>query len=96
MKFTVADLLDQLTNTEPMPLQDLEKALNLGSEVERQQLRIGLDALVRLAVVTESEAGLQRLDHTDLVPARLRCSSKGFCFALRDDVDQPGIRLQLR
>jgi len=85
MKFTVADLLDQLSNTEPMPLQDLEKALTLGSEEERQQLRIGLDALVRLAVVAESDAGLQRLDPTDLVPARLRCSSKGFCFALRDD-----------
>ena len=85
MKFTVADLLDQLSNTEPMPLQDLEKALTLGSEEERQQLRIGLDALVRQAVVAESDAGLQRLDPTDLVPARLRCSSKGFCFALRDD-----------
>jgi NADH-quinone oxidoreductase subunit A len=35
MKFTVADLLDQLTNTEPMPLQDLEKALILGSVAQK-------------------------------------------------------------
>jgi len=85
MKFTVADLLDQLSITEPLPLSNLEKALALESEGERQQLRIGLDALTRLAVVAESEAGLQRLDHPDLVEARLRCSSKGFCFAIRDD-----------
>ena len=85
MKFTVADLLDHLSNTDPLPLQDLEKALALGSDEERQQLRIGLDALVRLAVVAESDSGVQQLDHPDLVPARLRCSSKGFCFALRDD-----------
>ena len=29
MKFTVADLLDQLSPTEPLPLAKLEKALGL-------------------------------------------------------------------
>jgi ribonuclease R len=85
MKFTVSDLLDQLSNTEPLPLAGLEKALGLTSQPERDQLRIGLEGLSRLAIVEEAEAGLQRIDNPELVPARLRCSSKGFCFALRDD-----------
>jgi ribonuclease R len=85
MKFTVADLLDQLSSQEVLPLTKLEKALGLGSSSEKHQLRIGLDALQRLALVEESEAGLLRRDNPELIPARLRCSSKGFCFALRED-----------
>ena len=85
MKFTVADLLDQLSSQEVQPVSGLEKALGLSTETERQQLRIGLDAMVRLDLVVESEAGLLRHDNPELIPARLRCSSKGFCFALRED-----------
>ena len=85
MKFTVADLLDQLSTQEPIPQSKLEKALGLSTKLEKQQLRIGLDALKRLQLVQDSEAGLLRLDNPELIPARLRCSSKGFCFALRED-----------
>ncbi|MEB3322067.1 MAG: RNB domain-containing ribonuclease [Synechococcaceae cyanobacterium] len=85
MKFTVADVLDQLTETEPLPLARLEKALGASTRGDRQQLRIGLDALTRLALVQETGDGVLRGSPGDLVPARLRCSSKGFCFALRED-----------
>jgi ribonuclease R len=85
MKFTVADLLDQLTSTEPLPAARLEKALAITAKADKQQLRIALDALARLGLVEESEAGLLRREVPDLIPARLRCSSKGFCFALRED-----------
>ncbi|MEB3200239.1 MAG: RNB domain-containing ribonuclease [Synechococcaceae cyanobacterium] len=85
MKFTVADLLDQLSNEESRPQEGLEKALGLSSPEERDQFRIGLEALIRLQLVEQNEAGLRRLDSPELIPARLRCSSKGFCFALRED-----------
>ena len=85
MKFTVADLLDQLPSSEPLPLAKLEKALSLSQKGDKEHLRIGLEALARLGLVEQSEAGLQRRDNEALVAARLRCSSKGFCFALRDD-----------
>lgn len=85
MKFTVADLLNQLSLSNPLPLAKLEKALALTTTTQKQHLRIALDGLVRLGLIEESEAGLCRLDRPDLVTARLRCSSKGFCFALRED-----------
>ena len=85
MKFTVADLLDQLSNDEVVQLSKLEKSLGLSSAAEKQELRIGLDAMVRLDLVQENEAGLLRQENAELIPARLRCSSKGFCFALRED-----------
>jgi len=85
MKFTVADLLDQLPLNEALPIAQLEKALSLSATVDKQQLRIGIHGLIKLGLLDDTEAGLVRLETSELIPARLRCSSKGFCFALRED-----------
>jgi ribonuclease R len=85
MKFTVADLLDQLSTSETLPLVKLEKSLGLVDAQEKQQLRIGIDALIRLDLLQETPDGLLKREVPELVTARLRCSSKGFCFALRED-----------
>jgi ribonuclease R len=85
MKFTVAALLDQLPADEPLALSKLEKGLGLTQKADKQQLTIALEALERLGLLNRSESGMQRLSQPELVPARLRCSSKGFCFALRED-----------
>ena len=39
MKFTVADLLDQLPAQEALPLTKLEKSLGLSQKAEKQQLQ---------------------------------------------------------
>ena len=85
MKFTVSDLLDQLSTSETLPPTQLEKGLGITDEADQRKLRIGLEALERLALVESGEEGLRRLECPDLIAARLRCSSKGFCFALRED-----------
>jgi ribonuclease R len=85
MKFTVAALLDQLPADEALPLGKLEKTLGLSQKEEKQQLAIAIEALERLGLVERHDEGLQRQEQPELIPARLRCSSKGFCFALRED-----------
>ncbi|CAK6688514.1 RNB domain-containing ribonuclease [Synechococcus sp. CBW1107] len=85
MNFTVANLIDQLPAQEQLSLSTLEQALGLGSPSEQQQLRIALTALVRVGVLQETDQGISRVEDEDLIEARLRCSSKGFCFALRED-----------
>jgi ribonuclease R len=85
MKFTVADLLDQLPAHQAVPVTKLEKGLGLTTKSEKELLRIGVDGLARLGLLDSTEAGLLRRDDPELIPARLRCSSKGFCFALRED-----------
>jgi hypothetical protein len=85
MKFTVADLLDQLSNTEPLPLQDREKALTLGSEEERQQLRIGLDARIEHRMQLHRHFGIFGripcgLLDIDLLKADLGCALAGHLF----------------
>ena len=85
MKFTVAALIDQLPAQEPLHISKLEKALGLSTKTDKEQLRIALTALVRVGVLQESDEGISRSEDEDLIEARLRCSSKGFCFALRED-----------
>ena len=85
MKFTVADLIDQLPAEDALSVAKLEKALALTTKADREQLRIALSALVKVGVLEEADAGVSRVQDEGLIEARLRCSSKGFCFALRED-----------
>ncbi|QNI85103.1 exoribonuclease R [Synechococcus sp. PROS-7-1] len=86
MKFTVADLLDQVPFDGTLETAKLEKILRLTNRSEKQSLGLALQALTRLGILSTDDSGdIQRCISDDLVEARLRCSSKGFCFAIRDD-----------
>lgn len=84
MKFSVSDLLDQLRGESVLPVEDLEKKLALKTAVEKAQLALALQALERVGVLQSAEAGISRQPNEEVFEARLRCSSKGFCFALRE------------
>ena len=86
MKFTVADVLDQLSVETPTSPAVLAKSLKLTNKNDKLSLETALSALGRLGVIESRDGdGLLRGDNPDLIEARLRCSSKGFCFAIRDD-----------
>lgn len=86
MKFTVADLLDQVPNEGSLETSKLEKILRLTNRSEKHSLELALQGLKRLGIVDlNSDGGISKGEADDLVKARLRCSSKGFCFAIRDD-----------
>jgi len=86
MKFSVADLLDQLSYDQPIPQPTLAKILKLTNKADKGVLDLALIALGKLGVVNGSgDDGVLRERNEELIDARLRCSSKGFCFAIRDD-----------
>ena len=86
MKFTVADLLDQVPHDGSVEVSKLEKILRLTNRADKQSLDIALKGLDRLGVLSLEEGNsVSRGDDIGLIEARLRCSSKGFCFAIRDD-----------
>lgn len=86
MKFSVADLLDQLSTDQSVSLATLAKILKLTNKADKAGLELASAALAKIGVVEVLENGeLQRLEDEGLIDARLRCSSKGFCFAIRDD-----------
>ena len=86
MKFTVADLLDQVPHDGSLEVSKLEKILRLTNRADKHSLSIALKGLDRLGVLSLAEENsVSRGDDSGLIEARLRCSSKGFCFAIRDD-----------
>ena len=86
MKFSVADLLDQLSYDQPVLQTTLAKILKLSNKADKERLDLAVDGLSKLGVLSrQGDEGLVRDQSEDLIDARLRCSSKGFCFAIRDD-----------
>lgn len=86
MKFTVADLLDHIPSAGPLETSKLEKMLKLSSKTDRHKLSLALQALNKLGILEQEKDGSVQRHHDDaIIEARLRCSSKGFCFALRED-----------
>ncbi len=86
MKFTVADLLDQVPQDVSLEISKLEKILRLSNRADKHSLEIALKGLDRLGVLSLGEEGsITRSNDIGFIEARLRCSSKGFCFAIRDD-----------
>ena len=86
MKFSVADLLDQLSYDQPVPKATLAKILKLTNKADKERLDLALDGLSKLGLLSRQDDDAVVRDRCeDLFDARLRCSSKGFCFAIRDD-----------
>lgn len=86
MKFSVADLLDHLPASGTLEATKLEKILKLTNRGEKEGLALALTSLAKLGIVQIDDQGeVSRGTSDDLFEARLRCSSKGFCFAIRED-----------
>ncbi len=84
MKFSVATLLATFTDDKLVAPKMLEKKLGCEDEVSLRQLQITLDALEKTGVVIKERGKYRRIQDIGYVEGRLRCSSKGFCFAIQD------------
>ena len=93
--FTVANLLEHLSIDNSIELKKLEKILKLTKKAERAKLSIALKALNKIGLLQfEDKDNLRRTDDNTLIESRLRCSSKGYCFAIRDDGDGEDIYIR--
>ena len=84
MEFSIATLLAQFVDDKLVAGKNLEKKLGCEDEEGIQKLQITLDALEKISVLTKERGKYRRLYEDDVVEAKLRCSSKGFCFAIQD------------
>ncbi|MEM6448947.1 MAG: ribonuclease R family protein [Cyanobacteria bacterium P01_D01_bin.105] len=83
MEFSIASLLANFSDDKLVTVKTLEKKLNCSSS--SQELQIALDALERINVLEKSRGKYRRLEEEDVIEGKLRCSSKGFCFAIQDE-----------
>jgi ribonuclease R len=85
MDFSIATILAQFVDDKLVAAKNLEKKLDCEDEESIQKLQIVLDALEKIGVLVKERGKYRRLYNDDVVEAKLRCSSKGFCFAIQDE-----------
>lgn len=94
MKFSVAALLANFTEDKLVAPKALEKKLDCEEEPGSIQLQIALDALERIGLLVKDRGKYRRQPEPSYVEGRLRCSSKGFCFAIQDDEDAEDVYIR--
>lgn len=94
MEFSVATLLNQFVDDKLVARKVLEKKLGYQDEESQKKLEIALDALEKIGILAKEFGKYRRIQEDDVVEAKLRCSSKGFCFAIQDveDADDVYVR----
>ncbi len=85
MEFSIATLLSQFVDDKLVAAKNLEKKLGCEDEENIDQLQIALEILEKIGVLLKERGKYRRIYEEDVVEAKLRCSSKGFCFAIQDE-----------
>tara|TARA_Y100001968_G_scaffold124044_1_gene113037 strand:+ start:4557 stop:6866 length:2310 start_codon:yes stop_codon:yes gene_type:complete len=83
---TVLKILDSLDNVYGLDISKLEKSLKLSKKLDRDKLEIAIRALIKIGIVkkiNEEKLVFNNEDH--FIQGRIRCSSKGYCFVVRED-----------
>lgn len=85
MEFSIAALLASFAKDKTLTLKNLEKKLHCNTETSQRDLQIAVDALERIGVLVKERGKYRRNPEEGVVEGKLRCSSKGFCFAIQDE-----------
>lgn len=81
--FSIATLLANFIDDKLLAAKVLEKKLDCSDEQSIEKLHIALDVLEKVGIVAKDRGKYRRVYEEDLIEAKLRCSSKGFCFAIQ-------------
>jgi ribonuclease R len=84
MEFSIAELLAYLSPEKYVAPKTLEQKLDCQDERSLRRLQVALDGLEKIGIVEKERGKYRRVVQDDVVEGRLRCSSKGFCFAIQD------------
>ncbi len=84
MEFSIAALLANFTEDKLVAPKALEKKLDCNDVTSQLKLQIALEALEKIGILVKDKGRYRRVTEDDVVEAKLRCSSKGFCFAIQD------------
>ncbi|MBD2498359.1 ribonuclease R family protein [Nostoc sp. FACHB-280] len=84
MEFSIATLLANFTDDKLVARKVLEKKLGCEDEDSLEKLHIALDILEKIGILVKERGKYRRVFEEGVIEAKLRCSSKGFCFAIQD------------
>ena len=84
--FTASRILNNIPDVGFLETRKLEKILKLSKKAEKDKLEIALNALTKLGLLSIDELGsIKKEVKQEFIQARLRSSTKGYCFAIRSD-----------
>ncbi len=83
---SVLQILESLDREDGLEVSKLEKSLKLTKKIDKDKLHIAIKALSKLGIVQFiSDDKLTVNNDIGLIKGRVRCSSKGYCFVVRED-----------
>ena len=86
---SVSQILEKLDNDGGIEVIKLEKSLKLSKKIDRDNLGIAIKALTKIGIIKNIENEKVAINNEiDFVKGRVRCSSKGYCFVVREDLGE--------
>ena len=76
-------IIDNLKKDETIDYKKLCKLLKFSKKDDKAKLNIALEALEKLEIISKNDKNeYLNIKHKNHITARIRCSSKGYCFAV--------------
>ena len=84
--FSSSSIIDNLNQSEGLEFKKLCRSLKITKKSEKDKLEIALTALEKLEIINKNENNeYSFINDSNHVVAKIRCSSKGYCFAVREN-----------
>ena len=82
--FSTSSIIDNLNQSEGLEYKQLCRSLKITKKSDKDKLDIALAALEKLEIINKNQADEYCcINDSDHIIAKIRCSSKGYCFAVR-------------
>ena len=87
--FSASHIINNIKKDEKVEYKKLCKLLKLSKKNDKDKLNIALDALEKLEIIRKNDKNeFENIKNENHIPAKIRCSSKGYCFAVRDSSNE--------
>ncbi len=87
--FNTSHIIDNIKKDEIVEYKKLCKLLKISKKNDKDKLNIALDALEKLEIIRKNDKNeFENIKNENHISAKIRCSSKGYCFAVRDNSNE--------
>ena len=87
--FSTSNIIDNIKKDEIIEYKKLCKLLSISKKHDKEKLNIALDALQKLEIIKKNDKSeFENTNDENHIFAKIRCSSKGYCFAVRENSNE--------
>ena len=87
--FSTSSIIENLNQEEGLEYKKLCRLLKLSKKTDKAKLDIALRSLEELEIINKNDENEYfNVKESDHLVAKIRCSSKGYCFAVRDNLKE--------